>query len=207
MTAERRVSHLATYAPRGNAPSRATDVRVRFMEGTDVDAVASIEAARERAADRGPFEARLRRQLDDPATLLLVAEVGRDIVGFGRAAFIATPADATADWVPEGWYLVGVVVVDAWRRGGIGRALTEARLAWIGERAERAFYFTNARNQTSLDLHRKLGFTELTRTFTGPGVAFDGGRGVLDVIDLRNAPRWRTATRAGGPSTRRRPGP
>ena len=79
--------------------------------------------------------------------------------------------------------------MDAWRRAGVGRALTEARLAWIAERAERAYYFTNARNQTSLDLHRKLGFKELTRTFTGPGIAFDGGQGVLDVIELREVSR------------------
>ncbi len=50
--------------------------------------------------------------------------------------------------------------------------------------AERAYNFTNAHNRVSLDLHRKLGFRELPRSFTGPGVPFDGGHGVLDVIEL-----------------------
>jgi GNAT superfamily N-acetyltransferase len=159
------------------------------MARSDVRAVARIEAAREGGASTGPFEARLRRQLADVSTLLLVASIDGEIAGFGRAAFIARPADAPPDWIPEGWYLVGVVVVDAWRRAGIGRALTEARLAWIAERAERAYYFTNARNQASLDLHRALGFRELTRSFTGPGIAFDGGHGVLDVIELREVSR------------------
>jgi len=157
------------------------------MEQGDVAAVAHIEAARE-GVDPAAFEVRLGGQLADPATLVLVAEVDGNIVGFGRAGFIARPRDAVASWIPEGWYLVGVVVVDAWRRAGVGRALTEARLAWIAERAERAYYFTNARNQVSIDLHRKLGFRELSRTFTGPGIQFDGGQGVLDVIELHRVP-------------------
>ncbi len=180
---ERRVSHLATYDPGGSALNRAADVRVRAMERADVETVAGIEAAREGGAP-GPFEARLDRQLTDEATFLVVAVIDGEIVGFGRAAYIAQPPDAAADWIPEGWYLVGVVVVDAWRRAGIGRMLTAARLAWIAERAERAYYFTNARNQVSLDLHRKLGFRELSRSFTGPDIQFDGGHGVLDVIEL-----------------------
>ena len=76
------------------------------------------------------------------------------------------------------------MVVDAWRRAGVGHTLTAARLAWIAERTERAYYFTNARNQVSLDLHRKLGFMELSRAFSGPGIQFDGGHGVLEVIEF-----------------------
>ena len=183
VTLERRVSRLATYDPGGRALNRTADVRIRVMERADVAAVASIEAARDGGAP-DPFDARLRRQLTDQAMLLLVAVIDGDIVGYGRAAFIARPADAAADWIPEGWYLVGLVVVDAWRRAGVGRTLTAARLAWIAEWADRAYYFTNARNQVSLDLHRKLGFRELSRAFTGPGIQFDGGHGVLEVIEL-----------------------
>ncbi len=66
----------------------------------------------------------------------------------------------------------------------IGRALTEERLAWIRGRAREAWYFANARNDASLELHRQLGFVEVTRTFWYPAVSFDGGEGVLCRLSL-----------------------
>jgi aminoglycoside 6'-N-acetyltransferase I len=80
---------------------------------------------------------------------------------------------------PAGHYLAGITVLPAFRRRGLASGLTEARLQWIWERADDAWYVVNARNQASLALHRKWGFREVGR---GPGfhtVTFDGGEGVL----------------------------
>ena len=88
---------------------------------------------------------------------------------------------------PCGYYLVGVIVAPPARRRGVGRALTEARLAWIGGRAREAWYFANAQNDASLELHRQLGFEEVTRSFWFPEVTFDGGEGVLCRVRL---PPW-----------------
>jgi hypothetical protein len=63
--------------------------------------------------------------------------------------------------------------------------LTPQRLAWIGDRADAAYYFANARNVTSIDLHGKLGFIEVTRDFTFPGASFEDGAGILFRVDLR----------------------
>ena len=43
----------------------------------------------------------------------------------------------------------------------------------------------------SIDLHRQLGFVELTRDFTFPGASFEGGVGILFNTELgqRPAPR------------------
>jgi hypothetical protein len=57
--------------------------------------------------------------------------------------------------------------------------LTLARLDWIAGRHDQAFYFTNARNVASIELHREFGFAEVTRDFTFPGASFEGGIGVL----------------------------
>ena len=87
--------------------------------------------------------------------------------------------DAPADTGPLGYYLTGVFVAPDRRHGGIGTALTQARLDWIGERADAAWFFANARNAASIELHRRFGFEEVSRRFSFPGLTFDGGEGIL----------------------------
>jgi aminoglycoside 6'-N-acetyltransferase I len=69
------------------------------------------------------------------------------------------------------------MVDSRWRRRGLGDALTVARLGWVQQRANEVWYFANARNQASIDLHSKYGFVEVTRDFTAAGVTFDNGIG------------------------------
>ncbi len=77
-----------------------------------------------------------------------------------------------------------MIVDPAHRRRGIAAELTRRRLKWIAERAGEAFYFANARNQVSIDLHARFGFVELTRDFAYPGATFAGGAGILFRADL-----------------------
>ncbi|WP_233120802.1 N-acetyltransferase [Tessaracoccus sp. ZS01] len=94
---------------------------------------------------------------------------------------------------PDGWYLTGVVVDPTVRRGGVGLRLTEARLEALRVRGtETVWYFATARNTVSLDLHRRLGFRDVTREFSISGVSFDGGEGVLSRWDATHAPDMRT---------------
>lgn len=131
--------------------------------------------------ERGDSEMRGRVALDlrTANRRLFVAVVEERVVGYGRVAYFDPPHDAPADVAPAGYYLSGLLVPLPWRGLGVGQRLTMVRLAWIFERADYAWYFTNARNQASLALHAKLGFTEVTREFSYPGVTFDGGIGVL----------------------------
>ena len=108
--------------------------------------------------------------------LLLVAEVGGAIAAFGQAHHLD---EHPVDHAPAGWYLTGVSVLPAHRRSGLGRRLTVERLAWIGGRAEEAWYFANAQNTASIRLHDGLGFVEVSRAPAIHGVSFDGGEGVL----------------------------
>jgi ribosomal protein S18 acetylase RimI-like enzyme len=106
-------------------------------------------------------------------SMLAVAEVADAVVGYGLAVWLE-PDDA-----PAGFYLGGVVVSPKFRRMGIGRALTRVRIEWVKEQAETMFYFANARNQATLDLHAGFGFVEVRRADTFAGVSFDGGEGIL----------------------------
>lgn len=140
------------------------------------------------AAGRDSHPEHDARAIEDPDVCVLVAEVataaGTVPVGWGTTSLLAEPADLA----PAGHYLGGVTVEPAWRRRGIALALTDARLRWIAERADEAFYVVNATNLASIDLHRRWGFVEVARGPTFAGVPFDGGLGLLmrtDVVGLR----------------------
>jgi ribosomal protein S18 acetylase RimI-like enzyme len=126
----------------------------------------------------------LLRDLDDPERRLVVAERDGAIIGYGRACFFESEPQAPADTAPDGYYLVGIVVDPDSRRGGVGAALTQARLDWISERANDAWFFANARNIASIELHRRFGFEEVTRHFSFPRARF-GGEGILFRLRLR----------------------
>jgi ribosomal protein S18 acetylase RimI-like enzyme len=178
------VSRRATYRPTDPSGSPPVDLVVRAAEIDDCDAIASIEASRE-GSDLGAARDKCIAQVPDPDKMLLVAVVDGAVVGFARAGRTAPPADAQAADMPDGWFLLGVMVADAWRRRGIGRAMTLPRLRWIAERADSAYYFTNAGNQTSIALHRELGFVEIDPDFHAPGISSDGGPVILFRLDLR----------------------
>jgi ribosomal protein S18 acetylase RimI-like enzyme len=116
-----------------------------------------------------------------------VAVIERTIAGYGRAGSFAPPAGSPANVAPAGFYLTGVIVDPAFRRRGIGLALTGARLDWIKSRSPRAYYFANEHNRVTIDLHLQLGFVELTRDFSHPQVRFENGAGILFGCDLARA--------------------
>jgi len=158
-------------------------MRVRRVAPRDLDAVVAlaVEAAPERA--REAWREVLEEECEHPERLLLVAEVEGELVGYGRARLLDAIGGA-----PTGYYLTGLFVRAGSRRAGVGAALTEARLRWIAERADEAWFFANARNDASIALHRRFGFEEVTRDFDVPGVTFDGGQGILFRSPLR---AWR----------------
>ena len=116
--------------------------------------------------------------------MLVVAESGGAIVGYGRARAFEPGRDAPADSIPSGYYLTGVFVRPEQRARGIATALTQPRLDWIRERAAEAWYFANARNTASIALHRRFGFEEVSREFSFPRLTFDGGEGILFRLSL-----------------------
>jgi ribosomal protein S18 acetylase RimI-like enzyme len=71
--------------------------------------------------------------------------------------------------LPSGWYLCGVTVMRAWRRQGIGAALTAHRLDWLRSRTDTAYYTTAMENDASVAMHARFDFTELACGIPTPG--------------------------------------
>ena len=181
---------FADYAPRqtASAPQNASpDVLIRPSIPADRDELAEMAWVRN-GGERAHYIERFARDLANhgkpPDELWLTALVGERRVGYGKVASLVVPPGAPPNHAPAGHYLGGVSVHPDFRRRGIGHELTRRRLAWIAERASEAFYFVNAQNRASSDLHARFGFVEVTRDFFVPGVSFTGGTGVLFRVDL-----------------------
>src|SRR4051794_28321415 len=166
-------------------------MRVRRAAAPDLEAVVAlaVEAAPVRGGDA--WRALLEEERRHPERLLVVAE-GEEVVGYGRASLLDDLTGA-----PRGYYLTGVFVRPASRRAGVGAELTAARLRWIAERADEAWFVANARNAASIELHRRFGFEEVTRDFAIPGVEFDRGEGILLRARLRTLERQPCESRGG----------
>jgi len=169
-------------------------LRIRQARMDDVGALGRVSADRE-GGDALTHGAVFKRALEDDGSgrtsLILVAEVEDDIVGFGKVRYLTEEHGADASGSPEGWYLTGVVVDPGFRRRGVGFKLTAERLQWIAERSRFAYYFSNARNRVSTALHERFGFIEAARGPEFAGVSFVGGEGILFQLDLARS-AWRT---------------
>jgi ribosomal protein S18 acetylase RimI-like enzyme len=164
------------------------DLLIRPASMSDVTEVSEVEAAREGgdAADRASTIASAITSCSTSRQgLNLVAQHENRLVGFARARYFDPPADAPQNVAPRGWYLSGVIVVPGFRRRGVGGNLTRARLDWIGQRDDWAYYFANAQNRVSIRLHERFGFAEVTRDFSVPGVSFEGGNRILLRLRVR----------------------
>ena len=173
----------AEYRPAASRGAPPDGLVVREAGSADCDDISRISHERD-GVDVADARRRCDRDLVEPKRILLVAAIDGAVVGFARAGWLEPPEVTSGSTAPAGWYLLGVIVRDEWRRFGIGLELSRRRLAWIGARAREAYYFANARNRPSIDLHAKLGFVELTRDFAVPGASFEGGRGILFRVEL-----------------------
>ena len=159
--------------------------------GPEDDLALVMLAQQHYGGDLVTWRSRLRRSVDRRDGCVFLAEHDGAVVGYGKAGW-CEPRGAQ-DAAPAGLYLTGVVVAPAWRRRGVGTALTAARLAWARGRAEQVWAFTNARNSGSLALHQRLGFAEVGRAGSYLGEPFDGGVGVLLRAEVRDPLRFEPA--------------
>lgn len=138
-------------------------------------------------SDASIWRASLLEDIESPDRHLVVAERAEEVIGYGRVLRFEPEPDAPTDIAPAGYYLMGMVVRPDHRREGVGASLTKARIDWISGRADEVWYFANARNAASIELHASFGFEEVRRSFFYPRVDFDRGEGILFRLPLPSA--------------------
>lgn len=166
---------FAPYQPYTRGTGEPAAAVIRAATRDDLDALTGI-ALTAVTRNRDDWATVVDKSLDDEDRILLVADVDGGIAAFGQAHFLSRHP---VDEAPAGFYLTGVTVVPEYRRRGLGRRLTVARLDWIRERADVAWYFASSANKSSIDLHLAFGFAEVLRARTIHGVTFSDGEGIL----------------------------
>jgi GNAT superfamily N-acetyltransferase len=173
------VARFAPFEPDPPQRSPHLHATIELACADDVAAIAELVAEREGGDAMTLAQSLAPTIAPSPTRAVFVARINDSerCVAFGRVAWVDVPPDLV-DGAPTGWYLQGVVVGPEWRRRGIGRALVEARLAWLAGRGDACFYVANAANRASIALHDAFDFALHRERFVLPGVTFDG-RGVL----------------------------
>jgi len=161
-----RPESFARWSPQG--AHQQAHFLIRLGAERDVEACVRLVAAIGAGEEDAWWRTLTRTVRDGRRRALFVAEAQGEVVGYGRVVFAEADPEVPAA-APSGWYLLGLVVDQAWRRRGIGEALTRARMAWVSERAERLYYFTQHENRASHALHERLGFVKLPGTWIPPG--------------------------------------
>lgn len=167
------MAHYASYEPEA-ARQGPIDAVLRPATPADIDGLTAIDiTVVVRTAE--DWSSAIDKTLTGERQLL-VAEIDGTIGGFAQAHRLD---EHPVDHAPAGHYLTGVTVLPQHRRAGLARAFTVARLDWIAERADEAWYFAAAENAASIRMHEQLGFAEVSRASAIHGVQFEAGEGVL----------------------------
>lgn len=170
--------HYAAYDPGAQRTGAQLDAVIRPATHEDVAELTSINiTVVVRTAE--DWTAAIDKTVQGER-LLLVAVIDGRIGGFAQAHGLDEDPEGHA---PAGIFLTGVTVLPQHRRAGLARAFTSARLDWIAERADEAWYFAAVENAASIRMHEAFGFVEVSRGPSIHGVTFET-EGVLFRLDL-----------------------
>lgn len=167
------MSDFAVYAP-GVKPSAVEgSFTIRPAVPADVDALATVMAARGGTPEQHVDHA---RKMIGRLDVLRIAENDECSVGWCGVQKVVICSGADREWL-----IAGLTVIPEARRQGIAAQLLNQVLRDAAERApgEPVFSVINARNLASIDLHLKVGFVEVGRSPSYAGIEFTGGEGVL----------------------------
>ena len=132
-------------------------------------------------ADTDDFAKSILQSVIDTERFVVVAETDGVGVGWASTKYFA---DVDED-APDGHYLMGITVAPQSRRLGVARSLIAARLSWIAQFANDAFYFASSVNRASIDAHQPWHFHEIARAKQFRGIPFASGEGILFHSGLR----------------------
>ncbi len=147
--------------------------RIAHANRNHLDDIIDISLEREHHAP-DTLRTALESYLDCADAHLFIALSGATVAGFAKSRRFEG-----AEYSHPGWYLSGVIVRPHYRGAGIGKALTATRLERLQPICTQVYYFVNARNRVSIQMHDAFGFVKVTDDFVFPGAEFEGGKGHL----------------------------
>ena len=155
---------------RGDVAGRSGPVKVRAAEPRDAPALARLHSEAHGSDQNevaGMIKAHLAEIAEGLQFAVCVAEVDDLVVGYGMVGFRPMAALGGRN-LPDGLYLAGVYTTPAYRRRGIGHALTTHRIQWAEAQADGLYFYVHAENRASIALHEDMDFVEISRDIDVP---------------------------------------
>jgi ribosomal protein S18 acetylase RimI-like enzyme len=176
---------FAEYSPESKRRPLKGEITLREARQNDIDIIAELTTTRGQITLEEALKQTRAEFPIPPHKKIFVAEIDNQVVGFSRCIFLKEKNDLGEKRdIPEGWYLMGVLVNPKFRRMGIAEKLTNKRLEYILTKGSTAYYFSNSQNQSSIDLHTPYGFHEIARQPSFLNIEMDGGEGILFKAEL-----------------------
>ncbi len=148
-------------------------VSIRPARHADAPELVRIHVEREKTAPEPVLplvQDEIRAMETGEERYVCVAELEGRVVAYARCGRMRWKQRSP---LPHGWYLTGVAVSEAFRRRGVGRLLTEHRLAWLDKRTDTVYYFAAEANRPSIALHEPYGFKVVESGLTVPDTRED----------------------------------
>jgi len=165
-------------------------LKFRLAEARDRERVTGLMA--ERNPDQ--LEDKIMKNTDreialttsDPKYRLFVAELDGAVVGLCRYFHSeGLPPEKLQFPAPHGWYCMGILVDQKFRRQSIARFLFQQRLNSLRDQGAKVIYsMTAVDNPASMRMHKEFGFEKIEEAHGFLNIKFDCGCGALYRMSL-----------------------
>lgn len=174
----------APFNPLIKSSASPKGLKFRLAEARDRDLIAKLMT--ERNPDEAPSDVMKKTDREivfnssDAKYRLFVADLDGLVVGLCRCYHSAgLPKEKLIFAAPHGWYCMGLLVDQEFRRKGIARFLFDNRLKFLKvQGAEVIYSAVEATNLSSIHMHERFGFEEIQRAIGFLHLKFDDG-GIL----------------------------
>ncbi len=109
---------------------------------------------------------------------IYIAKINQNVVGFCRIRLFEKYEFPEAKDELLGWYLMGIIICENHRRKGIGTRLSEMAMKDIKKEND-IFVLINKENNSSIEMHKNLGFEIIAKGDQFFKVSFSGGNGYI----------------------------
>ncbi len=162
----------------------------RCANRADCNAISDLMIERNPSINPSQLIANTNREIDrlesDNNYKLYVAELNKEVVGFCRFYHSSgLPAHIKMYPSPEEWYGMGIMVSSKFRRQKIAEFLSLGRVNILKKMGVKEFYsIVDSNNLTSMKMHKKFGYKEISKADGFLHLKFEEGYGRLFLLAI-----------------------
>lgn len=155
------------FNPEIKSASLPLNLEFKIADESHFDQIVKLMCERNPLDSLETIQTKTNREIklnkEDPLYWLYVATIKDEVVGFCRFYHSdGLPESRKKFPAPAGWYGMGILVANIWRRKNIARYLTNERINRLKElKATSLYSVVDSTNLTSRKMHEEFGFKKV----------------------------------------------